>query len=100
MQEGLKREFERLVNQIHKDTRFSSNMQTTFLHPDYQKIIGMGKVALPLIFENMKYNNPHVFWYHALRQITNEDPVDKKLWGNVRAMDDCWLKWWQEKNNP
>lgn len=64
------------------------------MHPAYQKIIGMGELALPLIMRELRTRPNHWFW--ALKAITGEDPVPPQYRGQVRKMAAAWLDWWKE----
>jgi len=59
--------------------------------PEYQRIIGMGSGALPLILEELERCPDHWFW--ALKAITGEDPVPAEARGDLRRMADAWLQW-------
>ena len=63
--------------------------------PPYQKIIGMGAAALPLIFQEMKVAPDHWFW--ALEAITGEDPVSPEHRGNVAEMTRACLSWARDR---
>jgi hypothetical protein len=81
--------FNQLVRSWKRETRHISSMTKTIMHPAYQAIIGMGRQALPFIFEELEHHGGHWFW--ALYAITQEDPA--------RGSDDfaeaarAWLKW-------
>src|SRR4051794_1810052 len=63
----VKEEFARLVRVWQDERGISSNMVRMFLLPSYQRIIGLGPAALPLIFEEMQGTQD--FWFWALRAI-------------------------------
>src|SRR5437016_2875456 len=48
--------FEKLATAWKSSTKFVSNVSTKILSPDYQKIIGMGKDAIPLILKDLAKN--------------------------------------------
>ncbi len=54
----------------------------------------MGELAVPLILERMQSQGGH--WFHALREITNANPVQPEDRGNVRAMQAAWLEWGED----
>lgn len=72
-------------------TQFHSSAISICMHPSYQRIIGMGKPVLPLIFKELAKSNGH--WYWALKAITGEDPVKPKHSGRMIVMRHEWLKW-------
>lgn len=61
------------------------------MHPAYQRIIGMGPAALPLILREMERRPDHWFW--ALQAITGTDPVTVGARGNMRGMAAAWVAW-------
>ena len=75
-----------------KSTRNSLNSGTEmFMHPAYQKIIGMGQDVVPLIFSELEKNIDHWFW--ALKAITEADPVPPAHRGRLGLMAKDWLSW-------
>ncbi|MFO0966710.1 MAG: hypothetical protein U0793_14145 [Gemmataceae bacterium] len=50
------RRFGRLSRTWKKETRFVSNVRTKAMHIAYQKIIGMGQAAVPLILADLRDN--------------------------------------------
>jgi hypothetical protein len=89
----LEREFRELANQWYEETRKISSVPEMVLHPAYQKIIGMGKEALPLIFTELKRSRGHWLW--ALTMITREDHANPG--DTFRQAVDSWLKWGEQK---
>ena len=67
----------------------------TVLHPSYQRIIGMGTDALPLIFEELRKKPGHWFW--ALHAITGAEPVPDQDKGRVKKMAEHWINWGKEE---
>ena len=60
----------------------------------YQRVIGMGEKAIPLILrqlENEGDDPDHWFW--ALQAITREDPVPEDARGDMKEMARAWLDW-------
>lgn len=90
----VKRFFE-LKTKWKNDTIMSSSIYEISMHPAYQRIIGMGKEAIPLILEELSKNAGHWFW--ALKSITDEDPVLPEQRGNIKKMTNAWLKWGKER---
>jgi hypothetical protein len=63
------------------------------MHPSYQKIIGMGELALPFIFNVLNSEVEPSNWFWALKAITDDDPVPEEHIGDVLAMKSDWLQW-------
>lgn len=84
-------EFNSLVEVWRRETGMMSSLEDKFLHPAYQRIIGMGKDALPLILQELKQRPGHWFW--ALKAITGENPMRPEHAGNLKRMTEDWLSW-------
>ena len=50
----LERDFHKLAEQWHVETRFHSSLSKKFMHPAYQTIMAMGDKALPLILTELQ----------------------------------------------
>jgi len=85
------RRFYSLAKTWQEETRYVSSVHDMVLHPAYQQIIGMGREALPFLFQELKRQPDHWFW--ALHAITGEEPVPTEEKGNVEAMTRRWLRW-------
>lgn len=83
-----------LKKEWEDNTAYLSSMTKIVMHPAYQQIIGMGQIAIPLIFSAMGKNPDHWFW--ALRSITGKDPVLPEHRGRLKQMTEDWLKWGRE----
>jgi hypothetical protein len=93
--EGIESEFRELVAIWKKERRTTSFSSQMAMHPAYQRIIGLGKAALPLILGELDKDLDHWFW--ALKAISGEDPVPSESRGNLREMANAWLEWGREK---
>ena len=89
--ELLKKEFTRLSKRWKADTAFLSSSHARYFHPSYQRVIGMGKEALPLILDDLRAGQSDWFW--APRCITGSDPVRKADWGDFAKAKAAWLNW-------
>ena len=80
---------------LSTEWKSSRNLVTSstemFMHPAYQKIIGMGQTVVPLIFNELEKNIDHWFW--ALKAITEADPVPPTHRGRLGLMAKDWLSW-------
>ncbi len=88
--------FRQLAGTWKTETRFMSNVTAKALHPAYQKIIGMGEPAVPLILRDLQENGPRD-WFWALYMITEANPVNESILGNMAAMTEAWLRWGRKK---
>jgi len=92
---ALKAEFMNHASKWLTETEFLSSVHETVLHPSYQRIIGMGTDALPLIFEELRKKPGHWFW--ALHAITGAEPVPDQDKGRVKKMAEHWINWGKEE---
>lgn len=83
--------FRMLANRWRQETGMLSSPVKKAMHPDYQRIIGMGRTALPLIFRELRDRGG--YWYWALAAITRENPVPEECAGNIAAMKKAWIQY-------
>ena len=77
-----------------KERGISSSMTQSAMCISYQRIIAMGKRAVPFILSDLRDNPDQPDqWFWALRVITEENPVPDNHRGNFTAMAQDWLKW-------
>jgi hypothetical protein len=94
----LKGRFDNYVSEWRKARNpLSSNAWDNVFSPGYQKLIGMGPAAVPLILEELrrelKTGEPDD-WFVALWAITDgENPVPLESRGKLREMAVAWLEW-------
>lgn len=84
--------FKKLAKTWKSETELVSKVTKRIFHPAYQKIIGMGESAIPLILNDLLENGPDD-WFWALTAITDENPITKEMAGNMAAMTEAWLQW-------
>jgi hypothetical protein len=81
--------FENLADQWELDTAFESVVTRQAMHPAYQRIIGLGRPAVPLILRRLQREPRQWFW--ALTAITGEDPAAGN--SSPAAAAEAWLRW-------
>lgn len=92
--QGDEDKFRRLAAEWQQSSGALSSVNTVAMHPSYQQMIGMGKEALPLIFERLKLEGDEPnHWFWALAAITTENPVPKESRGRIAEMAKAWLEW-------
>lgn len=75
----------------------SSLADMSMLEP-YQKIIGMGPDAVPLILAQLRAEGSEPDqWFWALRILTGINPVKLEDQGDFRAMARAWIDWGSEQ---
>jgi hypothetical protein len=95
-QGSFEQAFDALTAQWKKDTEYQSSIAQIALHEAYQRIIGMGYIALPLILRDLEATQAPWFW--ALRAITGEDPIPPEDKGYIDRMVRAWVRWGIRKN--
>lgn len=94
-QEAKEREFHNLLETWENETEFLSSSRDRYMHPAYQRIIGLGEEIVPAILRELEDNTTDLFW--ALSAITGVDPVPPNSVGNVSEMKRSWLNWGQQQ---
>lgn len=87
--------FSRLTTEWKSQSRYLSNTAQMAMLAPYQRIIGMGNVAVPLILRELEREPDQWFW--ALEAITGENPVPPASAGRMREMSDAWIEWGKER---
>lgn len=86
--------FRALVREWKSCRTASSSISEITQHLAYQKIIGMGKRAVPLILKQLSLEGDEpAHWFRALHVITLEQPVSHADRGNTIKMARAWLEW-------
>ena len=84
--------FNKLAKAWKSETELVSKVSKRVMHPAYQKIIGMGESAVPLILKDLLENGPDD-WFWALTAITDKNPITEEMAGKMSAMTEVWLQW-------
>ena len=93
--EAIQAEFIDLASQwIQSVEGMSSTVEMT-KHPAYQKIVKMGKAVVPFLLEDLRQNP--LYWLPALRQITQQNPVQPEQRGKIKQMAEAWLNWGKQE---
>src|SRR5262245_53355685 len=87
--------FAQLRDDWRRHTGHLSSITARVLHPAYQRIIGLGMRALPLLLAELQECPAQ--WTWALRAISGEDPVPPSDCGTLRKERDAWLAWGRER---
>jgi hypothetical protein len=87
--EDVTLEFDALVRQWLDESLYMSSLTDMVMLFSYQRIIGLGPAAVPLILKSMQTCPQHWFW--ALEAITGENPVALEHVGSLPAMTEDWL---------
>ena len=86
--------FNSLVSSWRKERGIASSVTKMVMCPSYQRIIGMGGKAVPLILREMeKEGDDPDHWFWALEMITDANPVPADAYGDTVRMAQAWLNW-------
>lgn len=91
----LRELFGKLVSEWKQKSRYMSNTLTMVVLEPYQRIIGLGRPAVPLLLEEMQ-RQPG-WWFSALEAITGEDPIPAGVGGQITKMTEAWLEWGRKR---
>ncbi len=93
----LERDFKIFAKNWRRETAKFSSIIAKSMNQNYQKIISLGKEAIPLILNELHKRPDHWFW--ALNVITNDiNPVQEEDEGDIEKMSEAWVKWGQENH--
>jgi hypothetical protein len=92
-QARLARTFQDLLEAWRRETWYLSHIQQRVLHPAYQRMIGLGWGAVPLILRELERRPDHLLW--ALQAITGDDPACHAH--DLKAGVAAWLQWGRER---
>jgi len=87
----IQEKFHELADQWTQDVEGMSSTVEISKHPIYQEIINMGKSVIPFMLQDLTQNP--LYWLTALRQITQENPVQPEHKGKIKLMAEDWLNW-------
>ncbi len=90
----LASKFQELAETWRRETSFMSFLEQQLLHPAYQRIVGMGWPAVPLILAELEHRPEHWLW--ALQAITGEEPA-RGLTSSPDAVK-AWLEWGRKRS--
>jgi hypothetical protein len=86
--------FQQLVSQWRKEKGATSSITRMAMCASYQRIIGMGEKAIPLILRQLEDEGDDPdHWFWALQALTRENPVLEDARGDMKEMARAWLDW-------
>lgn len=90
----VKAAFKALADQWRRETGMLSSVGKKIKHPAYQKIIGLGAPAIPLILRELQERPGH--WFAALEAITETSlfPAAGRI--DMNRATAAWLSWGKE----
>ena len=86
---AIRHQFEAHADIWRRETRGAPFLITRVTHWAYQRIIGLGPSALPLILRELERETDHWFW--ALNAISGDDPAAGL--GDFEVAAARWLEW-------
>jgi hypothetical protein len=81
--------FQAYVEQWRADTLALSSTRQITSHPNYKKIIELGRKVLPLVLQELQ-DRP-TYWFAALEELAPEGP--RGPFGNFNERRQAWLTW-------
>jgi hypothetical protein len=91
----VEQKFRHLADQWHRETRFESSMTRLTNHQAYRRITAMGPAVVPILLRELE-TNPD-WWFTALSDITEDDPVEPRHAGDLEEMRNAWVRWGRER---
>lgn len=88
-QDKLQQEFATLAQQWREETIFLSSMTAKLAHPAYQRIIGLGGAAVPLLLRELELRSG--YWFRALTTLTGQNPTQPH--DDFEQAREAWLDW-------
>lgn len=85
-------DFRALADEWERETILESLPSRMAMHRSYQRIIGLGAPAVPLILHRLA-NEPN-YWFWALTAITGQDPAEGET--TLAGAAEKWLAWGRE----
>jgi hypothetical protein len=85
------RVFEQAFETLCADTRNLSDTTSVLRNSSFWRLVELGTDAIPMLFAGIDKNPLACF--HALREITNENPVPPEHYGNMQMMKEDWISW-------
>ena len=90
--------FQLLIKNWHEERGATSSITQIIACTSYQRIIGMGERALPLIFDRLQAEGDDPdHWGWALHVITGVNPVSPEAAGDTVQIAQAWLDWWRAR---
>lgn len=83
--------FSKLKNDWLDEVGFFSDPEILFSNKHYRAIIDMQFSAVPFLIGDLRNNEG--YWFDALSEILDIDPVKEEYWGDYAAMANDWLEW-------
>jgi len=89
----LRRIFDGLRGEWKSETSMSSSTQDISMHAAYQRIIGLGRQAIPLVLRELQMDPDQWFW--ALEAVSRENPANEDDEFDVRVQK--WINWGRDR---
>ncbi len=86
---------EKLADEWERDRPRGTDIEQMTKHSAYQRIIAMGKSAVPWLLQRLAEKPDH--WFVALNAITGARPVLPESRGRIKEMTQAWLDWGRQQ---
>ena len=94
--QALRARFDELADEWAQETRLQSSSTEIEIHPAYQRIIGMGPVALPFILDRLS-SADRALVLGTGRHLRRGSRRSRRTPVRVEAMAEAWLRWGRAK---
>jgi hypothetical protein len=92
--DAIKKDFDLLAEQWHRETRFFPSATKMAMHPAYQGIIALGQDVIPLVLHDLQRTRAHWLWaLHVLSRFQDPAPEGATFSEAV----DAWLEWGENR---
>ena len=88
-------QFKRLYRSWLDQTRYASSPRVMTASPSFRAIVQMGFAAVPLIIIELRKRPSFIVL--ALEEITHTCPIADNHRGDLRAMTEDWIRWYQNR---
>ncbi len=87
----VEQQFMALASRWRDETEMLSSPTQQASHPDYLRIIALGRLVLPFILRELRDRGGQ--WYYALEALTGVNPIPPGAEGYIPKMKTAWLEW-------
>lgn len=81
------------------ETEFYSSPSMIKDNKNFLSLLQLGKMAIPYAIEKLKNDaTPRVHFFILLSSLTNTNPIEDDIRGDIKKMKTAWIKWAKEQN--
>ncbi len=95
-QADIEIKFNELVKKWKEETLAMSSLTDICTDRNYQRIIALGKQAIPLILKELEKESGHWFWALEVLIDENENPITPDIANDFLKTKEAWIRWGRE----